>query len=134
MRRRYIKPMLNLDELKFSLSVAWDDPWYRWQSIATLCTALAGSGYFLWRVIPEGLRSGLLVLHYNPYVGIDEVQSWPWIIALPSALLLVIVIDVLVAGFLFRRDRLASRVILLMASAFTMMGLVGATFLMLVNL
>jgi hypothetical protein len=126
--------MRNLDELKFSLSVAWDDPWYRWQTIFTLVLALIGSGFFLWHVIPEGLQSGLLVLHYNPYVGIDEVQFWPWIITLPLALLVVVLADVLVAGFLFRHDRLASRVLLCMSSAFTAIGLVGAVFLMLVNL
>lgn len=125
---------LNFDEWKFSLDVAWDDPWYRWQSLITSFAALGGSAFFLWRTIPEGLRSGLLVLHYNLYVGIDAVFPWPWVIVLPVALLVIVFTDILASGFLFRRDRIASRVLLCTASVFTAVGLVGAFFLTLVNL
>lgn len=126
--------MPNLDEWKFSLDVAWDDPWYRWQSVVTGAVALVGSVFFLWRMIPEGLRSGLLVLHYNLYVGIDEVQPWPWVIALVVGFLLLVLVDLFAAGFLFRRDRIASRVVLCAASAFTALALTGGFFLSLVNL
>ena len=126
--------MPNIEEWKFSLDVAWDDPWYRWQAIATVTLAILGSAVFLWRMIPEGLQSGLLVLHYNLYVGIDEVQPWPWVLALPVALLLIDGVDLLAAGFLFRRDRVASRVMLCIATLFTLLALCGGFFLTLVNL
>lgn len=126
--------MPKLDEWKFSLDVAWDDPWYRWQSVATIIAAAAGSAFFLLRMIPEGLRSGILVMHYNLYVGIDAVSPWPWVFIFPAALLAILAVDLLAAGFLFRHDRTASRVLLCAASIFTAMSLVGAFFLSLVNL
>lgn len=126
--------MPNIDEWKFSLDVAWDDPWYRWQATATLFVALAGSALFLWKMIPEGLRTGLLVLHYNLYVGIDDVRPWPWILLLPLILLCVVGGNLLAAGFLFRRDRVASRVMLCGASLFAALSLTGAFFLTLVNI
>lgn len=126
--------MLNFDEWKFSLDVAWDDPWYRWQSVATILLVIGGSAFFLWRMIPEGLQSGLLVLHYNLYVGIDEVQPWPWVFALPAGLLAIVATDLVASGFLFRHDRIASRVLLCAASTFVLLALVGAFFLSLINL
>ncbi len=126
--------MLNIDEWKFSLDVAWDDPWYRWQSIITASFALIGTVLALWRLIPEGLQSGILVFHYNVYVGIDSVQSWPWIFVAAAVFLTLLFLDFLLSGFLFRHDRLASRVVLCMASVFTALVLVGTYFLVLVNL
>lgn len=126
--------MLNIDEWKFSLDVAWDDPWYRWQSFATTITLILGSGWFLWVMIPEGLRSGLLVLHYNLYVGIDEVHPWPWVFLLPGMLIVMVCTDLLASAFLFRRDRIASRVLLCAGSLFVIMALIGAFFLVSVNL
>jgi hypothetical protein len=126
--------MPNIDEWKFSLDVAWDDPWYRWQSMATIVAATIGSGLFLWRMIPEGLRSGLLVTHYNLYVGIDAVSPWPWVFLFPGALLAILATDLLASGFLFRHDRVASRVLLCTGSVFTIISLVGAYFLSTVNL
>ena len=126
--------MMRFDEWKFSLDVAWDDPWYRWQSVATAAVAFVGAVLGLVRMIPEGLRSGVLVFHYTLYVGIDEVQPWPWVIVAAVVFLCVVAADLLASGFLFRRDRLASRVVLCMASVFTVLVLVGASFIVRVNL
>lgn len=126
--------MLNIDEWKFSLDVAWDDPWYRWQSLGTALIAVVGVVLALWRLIPEGVRSGVLVFHYNVYVGIDSVQPWPWAIVVAVLFLVILFIDLLISGFLFRHDRLASRVVLCMASIFTTIALVGTYFIVRVNL
>ncbi len=124
---------MNLDEWKFSFEVAWDDPWYRWQTIVTAAAALLGSVFFLWRLIPEGLQSGLLVFHYNLYLGIDEVMSWKWIFVLPLVLFTIIAADIIAAGFLFRKDRIMSRVALCSATLFTLLALIGGFFLVTVN-
>lgn len=126
--------MVNIDEWKFSLDVAWDDPWYRWQSLLTALVALIGTVLALWRLIPEGLQSGILVFHYNVYVGIDAVQPWPWVFMVAAIFFVLLFADLLISGFLFRHDRLASRVVLCMASVFTVLVLVGTYFLVLVNL
>jgi hypothetical protein len=124
---------MTLEEWKFSLEVAWDDPWYRWQSIVTIAATAIGSLFFLWRLIPEGLRSGVLVFHYNLYFGIDEVLPWQWIFAYPAALMLIVLINFFAAGDLFRKDRIASRALLTMSTLFVAISLVGAFFLISVN-
>ena len=124
---------MNWEEWKFSLEVAWDDPWYRWQSIVTVLAAAVGSIFFLWKMIPVGIRSGLLVFHYNLYFGIDEVLPWVWIFALPAGLLVLIAFDLLASGNLLRKDRIASRVLLSVATSFTLFAIVWGFFLTTVN-
>ncbi|OGL78216.1 hypothetical protein A3E39_03095 [Candidatus Uhrbacteria bacterium RIFCSPHIGHO2_12_FULL_60_25] len=124
---------MNWEEWKFSLEVAWDDPWYRWQSIATVAAVLGGSAFFLWRMAPVGVRTGLLVFHYNLYFGIDEVLPWMWIFVFPGALIVMVVIDLLASGHLFRKDRIVSRVLLCTATVFTIFALIGGFFLTTVN-
>ncbi len=124
---------MNWEEWKFSLEVAWDDPWYRWQTIATVAAVLGGSAFFLWRMVSVGVRTGLLVFHYNLYFGIDEVMPWTWIFALPGALTVLVAIDLVASGHLFRKDRIVSRVLLCAATAFTIFALIGGFFLTTVN-
>jgi hypothetical protein len=124
---------MTFDEWKFSLEVAWDDPWFRWQSIVTIVATFIGSAFFLWRLIPEGLRSGVLVFHYNLYFGIDEVLPWQWIFAFPAVLISIVIIDFLAAGDLFRKDRVTSRTLLTMSTLFVAIALVGGFFLVTVN-
>lgn len=124
---------MNWDELKFSFEIAWDDSWYHWQTISTVFLAFIGSVFFLWRLVPEGLQSGLLVFHYNLYFGIDEVQSWKWLLILPAVLFAIIGIDIIAAGHLFRKDRVMSRILLCAASLFTILSLIGGFFLITVN-
>jgi hypothetical protein len=125
--------MITWDELKFTFDVAWDDPWYRWQSLGTIFLAVIGSVLFLWRLVPEGMRSGVLILHYNLYFGIDSVQSWQWILLFPVILLVLVATDLTVAGNLFRKDRIVSRVVLCTATLFTVLSLIGAFFVTTVN-
>lgn len=125
---------MHWDEWKFSLEVAWDDPWYRWQTSLTAGAALAGSLYFLWRLIPEGVRSGLLVMHYNLYFGIDEVMPWYWITVFFAGWWLLLAIDLMAAGWLFRKDRIMSRVLVCVATVFTVLALLGGFYLTAVNI
>lgn len=124
---------MNWEEWKFSFEVAWDDPWYRWQTITTVAAVVGGTAFFLWRMVPVGIRTGLLVFHYNLYFGIDEVLPWTWIFVFPGALIVMVVIDLLASGHLFRKDRIVSRVLLCTATVFTIFALIGGFFLTTVN-
>jgi hypothetical protein len=124
---------MTLDEWKFSLEVAMDDPWVRWQSVMTFSATAIGSIFFLWRLIPEGLRSGVLVFHYNLYIGIDEVHAWQWILAYPVVLIGIVLINFLAAVYLFRTDRFAGMTLLGMSTLFVSIALIGGFFLISVN-
>lgn len=125
--------MMKLDELRFSFEIAWDDRWYRWQTLLTLAILLLGSGHVLWKLVPEGIENGLLVFHYNQYLGIDEVQRWGWIFAFVGIIALVVFIDLTASFQLFRHDKIASRVLLMTATLFATLMFAAAFFITSVN-
>lgn len=125
--------MSKLSEWRFSLEVAWDDHWFRWQTVLTAVIYLGGLFFWLRRMIPIGLRDHLLVFHYNPYLGIDEVQPWTTMFFYIGASLLILMINFVVSFQLFRHDRIASRVILVASTLFTILLLIGAHFIASVN-
>ena len=124
---------MKLDEWRFSFEIAWDDPWYRWQTIVTVVSAFAGSAWLLWKLIPEGLRSGLLVFHYNPYFGIDAVLPWYDAFSFVGIALAIILADAVLSFRLFRHDRIASRVLLCASTVFAALLLVAASMIVSVN-
>jgi hypothetical protein len=120
-------------EWKFSFEVAWDDPWYRWQSILTAAIFTIGAVFFFLKLIPIGLENGLLVFHYNPYLGIDEMHHWAWLIVLPPAVFLVAAVNLIASFRLYRHDTIASRVLLCAATIFTALMLIAGYFMVYVN-
>jgi hypothetical protein len=108
--------MLRLDEWRFSFDVAWDDTWYRWQSMLTLVLFFLVTAFILWKIIPVGIENHLLVFHYNQYLGIDEVQPWGWVFAQVMAALAVLLTSLVASFRTFRHDKVASRLLLCMAT------------------
>jgi hypothetical protein len=124
---------LNVAEWRLAFEIAWDDPWFRWQTIVTCAVAAIGTVLYLVRLIPLGLKNGALVFHYNLYLGIDNVSPWPWVFAAPAAALAAIGADIAVSFIMYRHDRIASRVLLGAATAFALLAAIGAVFIVLVN-
>jgi hypothetical protein len=124
---------MNISEWRFSFEIAWDDRWYKWQSVATIMLFIAGTFYFLWKMIPAGIESGLLIFHYNLYLGIDEVHHWAWLIVFPLAALVVVLLNLIGSFRLYRHDKIASRILLCAATVFTILMVIGAFYIASVN-
>ena len=73
-------------------------------TLAAVAMPLAVGGVFLASVLPSAQSRGNLVYHYNIYLGIDDVRSWVWVLALPAAWLLFTLGDVAVAYGMYRTD------------------------------
>lgn len=124
---------MNIGEWRFSFEIAWDDRWYKWQSIMTMLLFTAGTCSFFWKMIPLGLENGLLVFHYNLYLGIDEVHHWAWLIVLALVALSVVLINLIGSFRLYRHDKIASRILLCAATLFTALILIAAYYVASVN-
>lgn len=124
---------MRFEDWKFSFAIAWDDPWCRWQSIGTILFTCVGLGFLLQKMIPIGLQNTLLIFHYNLYLGIDEIQHWTMSFVYAGVLLGVILLNLLLSFFLFRRDRIASRTLLFAATIFALLFLLGARAIVAVN-
>ena len=125
---------MTLDEWRFSARLAWQDRYVRWFTIANAALLLLSSSFLLWRLIPEGARSGVLTFHYNIYLGIDDVRSWSWIFAIPGGAAAVFLLNTSVSFGVFRNDALASRALVALATAVLVVGGVASFFLVLINL
>ncbi len=121
------------DEWKFSARMAWQDSFLRWMSSLTVGAYILMSGFFLLRLIPVGLRSGVLILHYTIYLGIDEVRPWRWIFLYPAGMLGLLVMNGICAYGMYRTDRLAAKTLMSATAALCLLWCIGAWFNMLVN-
>ena len=119
---------------KFSAKLAWQDRYLRILGISTLVAFVVWTGFFSWRLIPEGMRSGVLVMHYNVYLGIDDVRPWPWIALSPSAFLALYTIDLVIAAGMYRSDAIAARALATIGSVTGILWGISSFFLILVNL
>jgi hypothetical protein len=120
-------------EWKFSAQRAVQDPWIRWTTVIAVVLLVAASVFYLARVIPAGWQSGLTTLHYNVYLGIDDVRAWQWAFSIPALALAVLAVDTLVALGLFRQDPIASRTLTATGLAAIIIWSVAVLFLVLVN-
>ena len=125
---------MQLSDWRFSAKRAWQNRYIRWTVIVNGLVIVAGASFFLQQLIPVGLRSGVLVLHYNVYLGIDNVQPWQWIFALPAGMLAIYLVNTVSALGLFRPDELASKTLVTVSAILTVIWCVGSYFIMRVNL
>lgn len=122
------------DEWRFSATLAWRDLFVRSITIVSLILAGSMSGYAVWRLVPEGMRSGVLALHYTMYLGIDDVRAWPWLFALPVSMFALLILNAIVAAGIYRTDAFAARVVSALSCALTIVWSVGMFFIVRINL
>jgi hypothetical protein len=123
----------NTAEWRLAYEIAWDDPWFKWQTIATCAIVMLAIAFYLVRLIPVGVRNSALVFHYNLYLGIDDVRPWPWVFAAPAYAIAAIGADIVASLIMYRHDRIASRVLLSAATVFSILAGIGAIFIILKN-
>jgi len=121
-------------EWRFSALLAWQDAFIRWTTIVAATVTLAMSVFVLWKLIPEGVRSGTVTMHYTIYLGIDDVRPWPWLFAIPGGLLSVFLVNSAVSFGLYRSDALAARALAGVAVSILTIAAIGSFFLVLINL
>ena len=125
---------MRLDEWRFSAALAWRDPFMRWASACAAALVLVVTAFVLWRLVPEGVRSGVIVMHYSMYLGIDDVRAWPWLFAIPGGMIAILLVNALVAAGVYRADALAARVLVGLSCALAIIWAVGSYFLVRINL
>jgi len=117
----------------FSAKLAWSNQVFRWASILAVASALAMSGFFLWHVFPAARQNGAFILHYNVYLGIDEVRSWMWVFLPPLVWLGLTLFDVVLALGIYRADAFFAWSLLVLAVAWAFPWSVALFFLTYIN-
>lgn len=88
----------------FSARRAWARPLIRWTTVASLVIIGAVSTVFLWQVIPARRQIGTFILHYNIYLGIDQVRPWSWVFLFPGVWIALALLDLLLAFGVYHHD------------------------------
>lgn len=104
----------------FSAKLAWSHKIFRWASLLAVASALVMSGFFLWHVFPSARTSGTFVLHYNIYLGIDEVRSWIWVFLPPLMWIGITLLDIGLALGIYRADAFFAWSLLALAAAWAL--------------
>lgn len=125
---------MKFDAWLFSAKLAWDNLWIRWLAILTVAIVLAMSAYYLWRTLPSAQEHDFVVMHYNVYLGIDDVRSWPWIFFLPTLWILLTLADIALAFGFYRADSQFSLSLILSAFAWSLPWAGALFYLSIINL
>ena len=125
---------MTLAEWRFSALLAWQDAFIRWTTVLAATVTLAMSVFVLLKLIPEGVRSGTVTMHYSIYLGIDDVRSWPWLFEIPAGLMAVLLVNTAVSFGLYKSDVLAARTFAGIALSIISIASIGSFFLVLINL
>lgn len=125
---------MRLGEWRFSARLGWHNRFIKWMTIATAIVILAMTAFLAWRLVPEGLRASVLTLHYNVYLGIDDVRDWQWIFIVPGTMAAFVIVNLAIALGIFRKNVLAAKTLVAFSAALTVLWGIGTFFLVLVNL
>jgi hypothetical protein len=92
----------------------------RWLTILTLFLVVAMCGFYVWNTLPAARERGFFVMHYNLYLGIDDVRSWPWLFVLPLIWISLTLADIGMAFGAYRIDAHLSLSLILLAFAWSL--------------
>lgn len=121
--------------------VEWGKGWLRAKHDRTflVCMGLSlvlwlgMSGWMLWKLIPEGKRSGVIVTHYTIYLGIDQVQAWPYVFVVVGVALAMVLVNAVIAIGLSAKDDLAAKAIGWMTLVMMVLWIVSQWYIVRVN-
>lgn len=116
-----------------SARLAWHRPTFRVLTILLLLFVGLVSAFFLARVIPATQETSSVILHYNVYLGIDDVRSWGWVFLWPGIWLAATVVGVLAALGAYQRDAVMSYGLLVWLLAWGVPWSIGLFYLMTFN-
>lgn len=97
----------------YSARLAWKRAFFRGTAIGLLAFVVGVCAAFVWRVFPAAEKGGAFVLHYNIYLGIDDVRPWSWVFVLPVLWLTLLLLALFSSFGFYQKDRHLAQAILL---------------------
>lgn len=125
---------MKLADWQLSARRGWHHPFIRWITVGTILCVLGMTSFIAYRLVPVGIRSGVVILHYNIYLGIDQVQAWPWMFVSPAIMFAIVIVNMLFALGCFARHELAAKACVVMTLIIALLWGISSFFLVLVNI
>lgn len=125
---------MRFEAWRFSAKLAWQDRFVKWMTLGTLFFTVIVVGFSVWKMVPTVFRSGILTYHYNIYLGVDDVRVWQWFFVPIGIIFLVQIVNAGVGYGVYRQDKLATRSLLGLSAAITLLWATSLFFLVIINL
>lgn len=122
-----------VNEWALSFRLAWARLSFRLFGGLTLLATICGSAFFLTRLLRGATSASTIVLHYNVYLGIDNVQMRLWAFLLPGIWMCSTFLNLLLASCSYRRDREMALSLLLFSFFSCFVWMIVLFYLSLVN-
>lgn len=75
-----------------------------------------------------------IILHYNVYFGVDSVGHWAQAYFLPAIGLILLIVNLILAGYFYlRKDRMASHILMITALMVQLNLLIASASIILIN-
>ncbi len=104
-----------------NIKVFYKDRLNFWLINAAVLFILAGWLLLLFRPI---VRSDLSILHYNIYFGFDAIGPWYWLYLLPAISLVISILDLALAYWLWNKQTIWSHFIITAVAVINFMVLI----------
>jgi len=125
---------MSLEEWRFNVRIAWENPFMRWGAVLTVLGLIVASIYSAIRLFSLSLPSGYVVTHYTIYLGIDQVLPAIWMIPIILVPILLISGTIAIGYIFFRQDSLAGGGLLALAFSTTLIWIIQLFHLIKINI
>ena len=95
---------MNASAWLFSAKRLWQSRPLRWAIVFTGALLSTGTAFFFVRMIPLSSPGESVIVHYNIYLGIDEVRPRFWVFLLPLFWWSLTLFDIILACGRYRLD------------------------------
>lgn len=117
-----------------SARLAWHRPTFRVLTILLILFVTLSNGVYLLKTVPVVQATSTVILHYNVYLGIDDVRPWPWVFLWPGVWMGASFAGILAAMGVYQRDALLAYGLLSWLLAWSVPWAMGLFYLMTFNI
>ena len=116
-----------------SARLAWHRPLFRVLTILLMLFVVCMDAVFVVKTAPTVHAATTFVLHYNVYLGIDDVRSWGWVFFWPGIWLGASLAGIVAALSVYQRDALLAFGLMSWMIAWSIPWAMGLFYLMTLN-
>lgn len=108
--------------------------YFRFTVLPSILLIALGVGAIYWLLFPEAAEQIAVPLHYNIHFGVDRYGAWWQIFTTPMIGAIILVLNTMVAGYLWARDKMLSGYVSIAILIMQVLLAVALGFVILLNL
>lgn len=119
---------------RISARLAWQRPRFRALALLLFASVTVVNLIFLMQAVPAVRSEATAIIHYNIYLGIDDVRDWPWIFLWPALWEGMTCVGLVAALGAYQKDSLLAYGLVGWTCVWSLPWVIGLSYLLLLNL